>query len=50
MLAFLLGISITINIVYTIGLIFILKIKSEKDFFNSDFVIDKKEAKEFLSK
>ena len=49
MLAFLLGISITINVVCIFVIIAYLKLKADKDFFDSDFVVDKKEAYSFLS-
>ncbi len=49
MLAFLFGISVTFNIICIILIISFIKIKSDRDFFNSDFIVDKEQAKSFLS-
>lgn len=50
MLSFLLGISITINILFIVVFVVYLKIKSTKSFFKEDFVVDKQIAMEFFGK
>lgn len=48
MILFLLGISVAINVVFISISLFYIRFKIKSDFFNSDFIVDKDLAKEFL--
>lgn len=49
MISFLLGMSITLNIILLLLIFIYLKIKSKQDFLNSDCVVDKNALIDFFS-